>query len=648
MAKTDTKKQLTINAAVSGAGQVTKSLDTMAKSIADLGDAASDAQQAVGGISGAFDKLGGSTIVGLTSKLSPLIDGFGKLTTQVNGLGKGIGGLLGVFGPWAAAIGFVIDGATKLYDVLAEGDKKAEETKKTIDDLVAAYERLGDAATLAGARQQIAADKSLQANRERVNQLNDESVAQKKIVDDLRYEVRQREIKLRQGQREHTLTWQDAVTAEQTLEQVRKRLRNEESILRTKEAQVKKALKDLSTAKEIAGAAEAARKKEEEARKKEEEAAKKAEAAQREAEQRRKEAAAKAAAQAEAEAELLKQIRLRADSEIFASEEHSAQELLDRQTEQQLQQAEERIKNEYLLVQAREAIWGAAEAKRTKNERDAEEKRQTERDKWIAEAAKRSAAARPAGDGQQTETERQLAEIERQRDALMQDVFRWQSLSEDELNDYYSEYVDTLAALGVADQQYTDLTEKLAKERADAQKKAIHDAIKAEYALTDAQKKAADSAQKGLDAMAEGLEAWGKGSQIIQAAQMTAAGIKATCDAIDYAAEAAANFAIGNVATGIGLSAAAAGKTAAAAAYAKSLAELGFSAFDSGGGSASTAAAAQPTTSTLTGGGSRTTEINVTMQFAGQAGRLGRYLIDDINAEARTPGGARIESRVLR
>lgn len=647
MAKTDTKKQLTIQAAVNGAGEVTKNLDSITKSVAGLGDAAADAQSAVGSISGAFDKLGGSTIVNLTSKLSPLIDGFGQLSSQINGLGKGIGGMLGVFGPWAAAIGFVIDGATKLYDVLAEGDKKAEESKKTIDDLVAAYERLGDAATLAGARQQIAADKSLQYNRERVNQLNDESVAQKKVVDDLRFEVRQREIKLLQGQRERTLAGQDAVAAEQTLEQVRKRLRNEEAILRTKEGQVEKALQDLATAKEIAGAAEAARKKEEEARKKEEEAKKKEEAAQREADQRRKEAAAKAAEQARAEAELLTQIRLRADSEIFAAEEHSAQELLDRQTELQLQQAEERIKNEYLLVQAREAIWEAAEAKRTKIEREAEEKRQSERDKWIAEAAKRSAAA-TAGGAQQTETERRLAEVEKQRELLINDAIKWQSLGEDELNDYYSEYVDTLAALGTADQQYTELTEKLAQERADAEKKAIHDAIKAELSLSDAQKKAADSAQKGLDAMTEGLEAWGKGSQIIQAAQMTAAGIKATCDAIDYSAEAAANFAIGNIAAGVGLAAAAAGKTAAAAAYAKSLAELGFSAFDSGG-SSSSAAAAQPTTSSLTGGsGSRTTEINVTMQFAGQAGRLGRYLIDDINAEARTPGGARIESRVLR
>lgn len=231
--------------------------------------------------------------------------------------------------------------------------------------------------------------------------------------------------------------------------------------------------------------------------------------------------------------------------------------------------------------------------------------------------------------------------------ALQADEERYLSESQAFRDQYAEAYIATTDALIQAEQRRADIIEQLEVERTKKAQEETKKRIRAEWSMTDATRGAMDAQIKGLDALAEASAATGQGAVAMQALQMTAAGLQAVADATDYAAEAAANYAIGNIGTAIGLTAASAGKTIAAAAYAKGLIDLGFSAFDTGSGQAS---APQASSAALTGStaSEKTTEIAVTMQFAGNAGRLGRYLIEEINAEARTAGGARVNSQVLR
>lgn len=644
------KKSLAIVASVDGAGNVVKSIDSIGTAVAGVGNATNDTTKELSGIGSAFDKLGGSQVAQVTSKLSPLIDGMGKLGSQVNAAGKGIGGMLGLLGPWGLAIGFAVDAATKLYDVLAEGEKTTEAAKTSVDDLTAAYDRLGTAADILAARQQVSYDKTLERAKATVNAANEAYSIQQRAVQAAEAELAVKEGAARAAARDQSASAWVVQGAQQAADLARQSLRTQQDLLKVRYEQLDAALRQYDADKARAGlaaqqAAEA--KAAEDARKRaEDEAERKA----KEAEARAKEAAAKRAAEIAAEEAYVKQLRQRTEEEIFALQEHSDLERLDRQTELALQAAEAAIKDEYQLAAARDAIWEADAAKRQAIETAAAKRGAEEREKWITEARKRSTQQLASGDASDAEVVKLTDRI----DKLGEDLQRFRAMSESELAQYADDYQATQDALVSAEEARTARYQQLAIERGQAiareaaeAKKARMEQIRANYALTDSQRETVKAQQDGLAAITEGLEAWGKGATIIKAAQMTASGIQAVCDAIDYGAEAAANFAVGNIAAGVGLTAAAAGKTAAAAAYAKSLAELGMGGFDTGGASQSQA---QTGTSQVTGqaASSRTTEISVTMQFAGQAGRLGRYLIDDINAEANTPGGARIESRVLR
>ena len=647
-----TKKQLAITASVDGAGNVVKSIGDISDAVADLGNTTNSADKTLSGIGSAFDNLGGSQIANVTSKLSPLIDGFGKLGGQVNALGKGIGGMLGVLGPWGMAIGFAVDAATKLYDVLADGEKKTNDAKKSVDDLAAAYDKLGKAADIATARRQVAADKALATAKAEFNTANDTAQQQEQSLQAAihRYNEAEKTLKNLEAQNEtrgraYVMAQREIYAAKTALDQEKKRLEYSEKLVVARAKQYDVAKKDAGEQQRLAEAEKARQ----DAQKK---AAEEAEKARKDAEARAKAAAEKRAAEIRAEDEYLKQLRLRSDEEIFAAEQHSDLEKLDRQTELALQVAEAAIKDEYKLAAARDAIWGADAAKRQKIETDAAKKGEEERAKWISEARQR---ATEAGTGDQSDA--QVMKLTSRIEKLNQDLAKFRQMSEAELQQYADDYQATQDALIASEEARNDRYRQLAAERGQVmarevadEKKARMEQVRANYALTESQKETVKAQQAGLQAMTEGLEAWGKGSTVIKVAQMTASGLQAVCDAIDYGAEAAANFAVGNVAAGVGLTAAAAGKTAAAAKYAASLVELGANGFDTGGSSAADTGASSQGTAALTGGTpqSRTTEINVTMQFAGQAGRLGRYLIEDINAEANTPGGARIESRVLR
>ena len=176
----------------------------------------------------------------------------------------------------------------------------------------------------------------------------------------------------------------------------------------------------------------------------------------------------------------------------------------------------------------------------------------------------------------------------------------------------------------------------------------LRENIATQIKMSEASRDAVDSTVNGFEELAAGAEAFGAGATVIQAAQMLASGIKAGADALDYGAESAAAFATGNVVAGLGLAAAAVGKGISAAAYAKGLAELGES---SGGVSSSTPATGSAGgASGLTGESSRESSgpVQVNVNFAGRAAGLGRFLVAEINTEAQTRGGNRLDSRAVR
>ena len=375
--------------------------------------------------------------------------------------------------------------------------------------------------------------------------------------------------------------------------------------------------------------------------------------AEKDREARQRQAAQAAIARRQAEIAAVDALWRQADEARWAAEKHSDEENLARQVEQKTQAAEAQIKDAYRLAEAIDAIDSWAQAQRDKRNAEAAEKRAAETEKWLADAKKRAEAQTTPQieDAEEAKIAEQIAKTRDEIAALNADWDRFQAMSSAELDQYGEQYIATMDAIEAAEQKQAGLREQLAARRKQIAKETLFTETKNAIAISKENQEAIDAQVKGYNQLAEGLETAGVGMNVMRAAQMTAAGLQATSDAINYTAEAAANFAIGNVGTALGLTAAAAGKTAAAVKYARSLVELGFSAFDtSGGGSSAATVQAAPSTSALTGQSieSKTTDINISMSFAGQAGRIGRYLIEEINAEARTAGGARVNSQVLR
>ncbi len=637
---------LVIQAAVSGSGEVVSDVKKMTAAIDEMFPAAAEQTKNIDELGSAFSKLGGKTNAVL-SKLAPLADGFGKLSTQVNGLGKGIGGVLSAFGPWGAAIGFVLDGATKLYDVLTQTSAATKETESRVADLAAAYLDLGEQATWAAARQRLADKAATDTAKDEINALNAKYDAQIKAVDAAQMELRLAQEALAASRMTHS----QYQAAKDRLQVAKDHLAE---VTRTKE-QLEGQLTiaadvlqiDMQRVTEAKLLADEQRKQEEHAK----QVLRDQEAAERKRQQEREAAAKAAADKARAEITALQQLRVQTDEVVWQAGEHDDDERYEHQRELAYRGVEAQIEDAYRVAEALDLIDAQIAANKAQREREAAEKRQEDLERWTTEAAQR-ASAMTAQPQAQTDTERQLEAISQKRDQLMQDAIKWQSLEGETLDQYRSDYEETLAALNVAEEQYSALSTQLADERAEARRKEAADGARDAIALTEAQKKAARATADAANTMGSALEQFGAGAGVVTAMQMTASGIQAACDAINYASEAAWNYAWGNIGTGAALTAAAIAKGAAAAAYAKGLVEIGASGFadPTGGGASSSAASASRPSASLTGLGddSSTTEINVTMAFTGKAGALGRALIDDINAEADTPGGARISSRVVR
>lgn len=647
MAKSQNKQNLNIIARVDGAGNVSSEVRKINTAIASTGETAREASSSSKDLGGAFDELAPKIGI-LNDKL------MGMRTTDPSGALKAFAesltllpGPLGMvaFGVTSAVAAFFSLSDVLKSDVTPEMDKNVEATQSLAD----AYLALGDNATVAEARQRIAAQKQLQKTKEQVDYLNTElPAAQERLAQALEA----------QGRAEYNLRIARADDDKRAILRAQQQVLDANREAKAADAQVKSIDRNIDKLSKKLQIEQASLKTQDEIAAEQER--------QTEADRRRGEEAAQeilaleAAAQevrdrqqraAQAEMAQLEALRVRTMDAIWSADEHSQEASIARQIEAEKRRVDDVIKSEERRAEAYRLIDERAEADARKRRAEAAKKAEAEQAKWLADASRRAEAQLGTGG------DAQLDSINAKLAALRSDEMRYLSMGEEAQAQYADQYAQTQAAIVSAEQDKQDRIAQIRAQElqslyqsAKAEKQALYDKTKRNWALTESAQAAADAQIAAASSVAEALDAWGKGSAVIEAAQMTASGIQATCDAINYTAEAAAHFATGNIVAGLGMSTAAAGKYAAAAAYAKGLIELGFSAFDSsGGGSAQTSTANVPTTSSLTGQQQQgPTEINITMGFSGQAGRLGRYLIEEINAEARTPGGARVSSGVVR
>lgn len=645
MAKASKNNQnLTIMARVDGAGNVVSEVQKIDRSIGAAAKTASSTSSAMSGMGDAFQKLG-PKLDNLAGKM------MGLRGSDPSGTIKNFAGALGLIPGPIGAVSLAVTSAigifTTLKQLLATDVTPATDTQeKAVASLADAYLSLGEAATVSAAMQKRALADLWSMDRQRFDELDKQLATKKQLVDAARSERDEAKLQLDILRQQGIHSGKDFGKAQKRLAVAEHQLEVKQKELKTARAELDDQSKLLDQQRDKTIADENDRKQKEKERREEAEfqAALDAAIIERDRnDQMRREQAIK---QAQTEMATVAKLREDVDAAIWASSTHTAEEELDRQVAAQKKQIAEQIQNTDRLAAAYAAIDEAAEIRRDKIRTDEAKKRADDLDKFAIEAAERSSAqlAPP------TLSSPELDKINQQLAALYADQEHWQSASEEQLDMYGEQYAATMSAIEAAEQKKHDLILDLQQKEAAAQKKALKQRVKDEWSFSEANQEAINAQIDGLNKLAEGVESTGKASTLVQAAQMTASGLQAVSDAVNYGAEAAANFAIGNVATGMGLAAAAAGKTAAAVKYAKSLVELGFSAFDTGGGDAETAAAsASPSASSLTGNDSRgATEINVTMAFAGNAGRLGRYLVEEINAEARTPGGARVNAGVIR
>lgn len=638
-------KNLNIVARIDGSGNVKSEVDKVNNAIRSVGKTARDTTAETSGLGDAFAKLN-PQVDQLAGKLMGMrsADPSGNLKNMAEALGM----IPGPIGAVAMGVTVALSAFSSLKDILSnEVIPATEQVTKSTDDLAGAYLRLGDNATVAAAKEALAADKRYKAEVERLNKLVGMEESYHEAVVKARVNVTKAEYALQEAQEKGGALAEGK--AESDLRKAQAALKAAEA----EEARLKRGMQ-LSADK---------LKVDKEALKTDEERAAEQERQQREGErigaQRAAEILAEEAAEqevrdrrmraAQAEMTALEAIRRATMDAIWQADEHSQEESVARQVEMQKRLVDDQIQNADRRAEAYRLIDERAAAEERKRLAEQAKQREQDQARWMADAMKRAAAeTRPKGDTQ-------LDAINQRLSALMSDQARYLAMSEEELAQYSDQYSATQAAIVAAeeqkDQRLQEIHEEEIKRINEEDKRArqaTYDRIKANVDLSKSTREAMEAQVKGANAVAEGLDALGVGANAVTAAQMTASGIQAVCDAMDYTAQSVASFAIGNVGTGMGMAAAATGKWAAAAAYAKGLIDLGFSAFDtSGGGESQTAA--QPTTSSITGQqAAEPTDINVTMMFSGQAGRLGRYLVEEINAEARTSGGARLNAGVVR
>lgn len=614
-------------------------------------------------------------------------------------LANGLSRSLGVLGPWGAAIGAAIGIVQALYKRLSK-PPKTEKTAEEIQRLADAYRSLGDSATYAAAQLKVQAEEAEKRGAEEFIKRKDElagytdklkeaqgiidhykrvakdlgadSLPAKMWADKVREEampiireyqalrgwIETQEKGLAETRRAREQREDEEIDRQNRLQAIRKDMAEKESLieLQRQTAQKQFAASQKSDAQALEYATDLRRQQIEKQYTNEQMRMQALEEVERQYQldlaDLRKKAAEKHRAEYQTQAAALLALQKQTQEKQFAASKKSDLDALQAAADTRKEQIAAQFKDAKLRAKALLEVERQYQIDLAAAQQKAAEDQAKRREKLSAQASKVRVAGLIV-----TEEDKAVEAAAKRRQQYMQQIANIEKLQAEYRKEYSDEELahdsqwltlqnqkmQAVQALGAAQlQTLGEVSDARAKDAARAQKE-LYDQIYAQHALTAAQKAAVNANKQGFEAMAEGMEAWGVGAAEIQKAQMLASGIQAAADAIDYSAQAAAMYAIGNIPAGIGLTAAAAGKTAAAAAYAAGLLDLGGSALPSTGSAAATAVSSASPQLAPT----ENKDITITFAFEGSDSQIAGALIRGMNASGRSLGGAKLNGSMI-
>lgn len=689
------RRSVEYNVKSTGGDDAKAAVDAITKSLEASGNAAKSTAKSYDAVSAEATKLGkdargigslfhqiGYAMAGqetpskkFVAMLSASKAGFDSLTKGIKDFGGVIAGAAGLFGPYGMLLGGIVSAVKSLWDLFSD-PSPVETTTESIDKQSNAVDRLSSKlAALGGTVDVMTARRMLQVE----DMIKAETNAYAKA-----------------GEQLGALEAKVYIALEDMADK-RKTLISEEDYIRTLGARENRyaeyiqqemkgvtdayeaAKKAYEDAKEIVkkGDLAAAVKADLEAEAEAIEAIKAAtdatdkalESHRKEAEAKEKAAAERRRAQYKADQDALTAILQRGEEVRWAMTEHTALEVTNRDIDRRKKEVSEKIKDAKLLQEALNVIEMTGILERQKaTEQD--NKKRAEQMKALGDKIAAAQALRPVTGGESEESKLQES-FKRERDVIKQSIEQTRSaleeiekLSEEEQIAFIDRKKDLLSQIAALNEESARKELSLMRDVNAARKKAQEEnhkaylkQIKDAVALSDANKAAMNSTIDGMNVIAQAMEQWGAGAGAVQAVEMTASGLKASADAIDYAAEAAAAYANLDIVRGAALTAASIAKGASAAAYAKGLIELGKNGFNApSGGELGAVATAQggatqsASTAALTGsqgGSSQHQTIDVNLLYSGGGPELANALIKGLNASANNSGMSRINASLI-
>ena len=689
------KRSVEYNVKSSGGEDAKKAVDAITAALEESGETAKKTAKSYDQVSAEAARLGkdargigslfhqiGYAMAGqetpskkFVAMLSASKAGFDSLTKGIKDFGGVIAGAAGLFGPYGMLLGGIVSAVKSLWDLFSD-PSPVETTTESIDKQSNAVDRLSSKlAALGGtvdvmtARRLLIAEDIAKKERDAYAKAGDEigkleanvTIALESIADKRRSLLSESEYEVMMGARDKNYAEyvkQELKGVNDAYEAAKKAYEDAKAVI--KQGDLAAAVKaDLLAEQEAIEAIRAAT-----------EATDKAlENHRKEAENKAKAAAEKAKAQYKADQDALTAILQRGEEVRWALTEHTALEVTNRDIARRKKEVSEKIKDAKLLQEALNIIEMTGILERQKaTEQD--NKKRAEQMKALGDKIAAAQALRPVTGGESEESKLQES-FKRERDVIKQSIEQTRSaleeiekLSEEEQIAFIDRKKDLLSQIAALNEESARKELALMRDVNAARKKAQEEnhkaylkQIKDAVALSDANKAAMNSTIDGMNVIAQAMEQWGAGAGAVQAVEMTASGLKASADAIDYAAEAAAAYANLDIVRGAALTAASIAKGASAAAYAKGLVELGKNGFNApSGADLSAAASAQggssqtASTTALTGSqgaGNQHQTIDVNLLYSGGGPELANALIKGLNASANNSGMSRINASLI-
>lgn len=586
-------------------------------------------------------------------------------TEGVAKLGGAINGLVGSFGPWAAAISAVIllwdqlkaawewfnsDETKNAYEIHIEG---ARDYASQLDVLIQKNSDLSQA-SLKRMMTENEANKAIRdefnASIEKIDELNDR---QKTLQAQIEKDQKSLAQLIVEGNEASGL----AFTLRAEIKNLSDEFKDNEAALIALNAQYDQYIEDQKRAKEQAEELE----QQEFVRNRQIEA-------QREAEERyfkeieeKKEKARKAQAQYESDLNAFSQYQKALIDKTFEATNKSALDALDRQVAYEIAKATDTIQNEELRQDAIKTIQQKAALDRI----ELTKKEQEEKEAILSKTVKR---------------ERLIGEDE-DVDAFAKEIDRVDQETQKKLDELKNRRIELIRVLGEEEAKASQEWQILEENETIVMQNKVSQYEKAQQKLTDAQKKRAEESKKILGKDKKEWESWykkvesadkivgnsttalskimemaGVSSQKVQIVEMTASMIQAGSDALKDTARAIEAFASGDFARGAGYTSAAVAQGVAAASYAKGIADLGGSSKETVNTSEAIAEATQAQSLSssysdlLSSGNSNQNntsgDITINLDFSSM-GSFGAAIVEAINAETINPSPLKINRRMV-